>query len=220
MDAAPRTGYSPPVPRTVSVEGVVDLLRGAEGAPITSDRIADLLSEVEIDEGSLRPFVRFADDHYTRNLIHRDRWFDIMTLCWAPGQGTPVHTHNGQLGWAKVLRGAIECVEYAWKGCDRPENQNVAGLDCLAGGNQVKLDARPKLVCTPGGAVNRVTRQVTIHSLGNPAGSAERAVSLHVYSLPFDSCVSFDLARGSCFRRDLRFDSAREGYDVPLRGDG
>lgn len=202
----------------MTVAGLVDLLRAAEGAPITSDRIAELLGEVEIDSGSLRPYVRFADDHYARNLIHRDRWFDVMTLCWRPGQGTPVHTHNGQLGWATVLRGALECVEYAWRGCDRPENQNVAGLDCLAGGNQVKLDPRAPLVCTPGGAVNRVTRQVTIHSLGVPAACTEETVSLHVYSLPFDSCVSFDLARGTCFRRDLRFDTAPEGYDVALRG--
>lgn len=206
------------MPKTpVTVEGLVDLLRAAEGAPITSDRIAGILEEVELAEGSLRPFVRHAGDHYTRNLIHRDRWFDVMTLCWMPGQGTPVHTHNGQLGWAKVVRGALECVEYAWMGCDRPENQDVAGLDCLAGGAQVKLRAHDPFVCVPGGGVNRVTRKVTIHSLGVPAGCTEPTVSLHVYSLPFDSCVTFDLARGSCFRRDLAFDSARDGYDVPRR---
>ncbi|MCE9638252.1 MAG: cysteine dioxygenase family protein [Planctomycetes bacterium] len=203
--------------RSVSVEDLVELLRSAEGAPITSDRIAGLLQDVEIDEGSLRPFVRYADDHYTRNLIHRDRWFDVMTLCWKPGQGTPVHTHNGQLGWAKVLRGAIECTEYAWLGCDRPENQDVAGLDCLAGGAQVKLDAHEPAICVPGSPVNRVTRRVTIHSLGVPRDCTEPSVSLHVYSLPFDSCVTFDVARGACWRRNLSFDSKRDGYDVPLR---
>lgn len=197
----------------------VDRLRAAEGAPITSERIADLLMDVELSEAGLRPYVGFADDHYTRHLIHRDRWFDVMALCWKPGQGTPVHTHNGQLGWAKVIRGAIECTEYAYLGCDRPENQNVVGMDCLAGGNQVKLDAHPAVVCTPGGAVNRVTRQITIHSLGNPAGQSEGAVSLHIYSLPFDSCVSFDLARGACWRRDLSFDSKPDGYDVAIRAD-
>jgi cysteine dioxygenase len=204
--------------RRVTVEGLVDLLRAAEGAPITTDRIADLLAGVEVDEASLAPYVRFADDHYARNLILRDRWFDVMTLCWQPGQGTPVHTHNGQLGWAKVLRGALECVEYRWRGCDRPENQNVAGLDCLAGGNQVKLEQDPPLLCEPGGAVNRVTKQVTIHSLGVPTDCRERTVSLHVYSLPFDSCVTFDLARGQCFRRDLTFDTAPPGAAVPMRG--
>lgn len=205
------------MPRPVTVQGLIELLRGAEGAPITSDRIAGLLAEVEVAESDLRPYVAYCDDHYTRHLIHRDRWFDVMTICWQPGQGTPVHTHNGQLGWAKVLRGALECVEYRWLGCDRPENQDVSGMDCLAGGHQVKLEPHAPAVLVPGGDVNRVTRKVTIHSLGVPQGCAERTVSLHVYSLPFDSCVTFDLARGQCFRRDLRFDSAPRGYEVPLR---
>ena len=81
----------------------------------------------------------------------------------------------------------------------------------------MKLQAHEPLVCVPGGGVSRVTRKVTIHSLAVPADCREPTVSLHVYSLPFDSCVSFDVARGNCVRRDLSFDSARDGYDVPRR---
>ena len=204
-------------PRTVSVQTLVEELRKTEGAPITSDLVANLLSELTLVEVSIRPYVRFADDHYTRNLVHRDRHFDIMVLCWQPGQGTPIHTHNGQLGWAFTTRGALECVEYAWKGCDRPENQNVAGLDCLAGGMKVRLDPTATVVSTPGGALNRVTKRVTIHSLTVPPDSNERVVSFHVYSLPFDSCVVFDVAHGQCRRKDLSFDSAPPGSDVRMR---
>src|SRR5205823_3157635 len=118
------------------------------------------------------------------------------------------HTHNGQLGWAFTTRGALHCTEYRWMGCDRPENQNVAGIDCLAGGMEVKLDPISSLMVTPGGAINRVTRQVTIHSLTVPPDCTERVVSLHVYSLPFDSCVVFDVAQGQCRRKELAFDYA------------
>lgn len=203
--------------RTVSISSLVDELKKAEGAPITSDRVADLLDGVTIDESSLRPFVRFADDHYTRNLVHRDAHFDVMMLAWMPGQGTPIHTHNGQLGWAFTTRGALACDEYVYRGCDRPENQNVAGLDCLAGGMQVKLERAGRTLCTPGGGLNRVTKQVTIHSLVVPPDCKERVVSLHVYSLPFDSCVVFDVAQGHCRRKELEFDSAPDGYTVRLR---
>jgi cysteine dioxygenase len=203
--------------RVVSVAGLVDELRKTEGAPITSDLVASVMTGVSIDEKTLRPYVRFADDHYTRNLIHRDAHFDIMVLCWKPGQGTPIHTHNGQLGWAFTTRGALDCVEYRWMGCDRPENQNVAGLDCLAGGRQVKLERTESTLCTPGGGVSRVTKQVTIHSLTVPPGSKEDVVSFHVYSLPFDSCVMFDVAQGQCRRKELSFDSAPEGYAVRMR---
>lgn len=202
---------------TVSVGHLVDLLRKAEGAPITSSRIADLLGSVRLDPATLKPFVRHADDHYMRHLVHRDALFDIMAICWLPGQGTPIHSHNGQLGWAFAVQGAIECTEYAWRGCDRPENQNVAGMDCLAGGMKVQLDEQRTLRCERDGELNIVDKQVTIHSLRVPDGCDEPVVSLHVYSLPFDSCVVFDVARGGCQRRELVFDSAPDGYDVRLR---
>ena len=203
--------------RVVSVSTLVDELKRTEGAPITSDRIAQVMTDVTLDEKTLRPFVRFAGDHYTRNLVHRDALFDIMVLCWKPGQGTPIHTHNGQLGWAFTTRGALECVEYRYMGCDRPQNQDVSGIDCLAGGMQVKLDRAGETLCTPGGAVNRVTKQVTIHSLTVPQDCKENVVSLHVYSLPFDSCVVFDVAQGQCRRKELAFDSAPHGYVVRMR---
>jgi predicted metal-dependent enzyme (double-stranded beta helix superfamily) len=203
--------------RTLRVDEVVDRLKKTEGAPITSERIADLLCDVRLEESSLRPFTAFADDHYARHLVHRDAHFDILVICWKPGQGTPIHTHNGQLGWAFTTRGALECTEYRYLGCDRPENQNVSGIDCLAGGMQVKLDRIGGTLCTPGGDLNRVTRQVTIHSLVVPPDCREPVVSFHVYSLPFDSCVVFDVAQGRCTRKELLFDTAPDGYSVRTR---
>jgi cysteine dioxygenase len=203
--------------RVVSVASLVDELRKTEGAPITSERIADVLEGVELDEKTLRPFIDWKDDHYARHLVHRDRHFDIMVICWLPGQGTPIHTHNGQLGWAFTTRGALECSEYRYMGCDRPQNQNVSGIDCLAGGMKVKLEPTSVLTTTPGGPINRVTKQVTIHSLVVPQDCKERVVSFHVYSLPFDSCVVFDVAQGQCRRKELAFDTAPEGYGVPMR---
>ena len=50
-----------------------------------------------------------------------------------------------------------------------------------------------------------------------PISGKERVVSFHVYSLPFDSCVVFDVAQGQCRRKDLAFDSAPVGYDVRMR---
>jgi len=202
--------------KTVSIDTLVDRLVAAEDHAITSDRVAEILLENRLDERTLRPYTRWADDHYTRNLILRDTWFDIMVLCWAPGQGTPIHTHNGQLGWATVAEGAIQCVEYQWRGCSAPEGQNVAGIDCVAGGRRVQLDPSRDVVVTPGGGVSRVDKQLTIHSLAVPEGLNERSVSLHIYSLPFDSCVVFNQADASCTRKQLRFDSAPEGSAVRL----
>ena len=42
----------------------------------------------------------------------------------------------------------------------------------------------------------------TIHQLFN---HDERAVSIHVYSRPIDSCVAFDMENNRCYRRELSY---------------
>ena len=59
----------------------------------------------------------------------------------------------------------------------------------------------------PGGPINTVDKTQTIHRIVNPAQWNERAVSMHIYSRPIDSCVVFDLEAQKCFRRDLKYDN-------------
>ena len=42
----------------------------------------------------------------------------------------------------------------------------------------------------------------TIHRLYN---LDEPAVSIHIYSRPFDSCVAFDMEKQHCYRRQLAY---------------
>ena len=60
-------------------------------------------------------------------------------------------------------------------------------------------------VAVPSGPLNTVDKTQTIHRIINPA--EERAVSMHVYSRPIDSCVVFDLEGQRCYRRDLKYDN-------------
>ena len=196
-----------PEKRLLSMTGLVDGLKGLEDDLITRDRVTEFLTGVEIDVASLSPFVGYREDRYTRNLAYRDEQFEVMVLCWQPGQQTPVHTHNGQLGWTLVHRGHLQVVNFRWKGCNKPENQNVVGIDCLGGATEFDLEELKLLDCVPGGAVSTVDKIQTIHRMGNPKNERERAVSIHVYSRPFDSCIAFDLEQRRCYRRQLFFDT-------------
>src|SRR5512140_2013186 len=111
--------------KRVGVGDFVDVLRSFESGPITRDRVAELCNETEVDRASLDRYVHFRDDTYTRNLIYRDPTFELMTLCWRPGQRTVNHTHNGQLGWMAVEEGQLAVVNYKWLWCNAAGNQNV-----------------------------------------------------------------------------------------------
>ncbi|PYQ17828.1 MAG: hypothetical protein DMF81_26765 [Acidobacteria bacterium] len=153
---------------------------------------------------------------YTRNLIYRDGLVELMAVCWAPGQRTVIHTHNGQLGWMSVEQGALAVVNYKWLGCNAADNQNVAGMDCLAGATELDLDRREVQECYPDGPVNTVDKVQTIHQV--VVQGKEPVVSLHVYSRPIDSCVAFDLENRRCYRRQLTFYS-KYGQVVVRDGD-
>jgi cysteine dioxygenase len=189
--------------KAVAVSHFVETLRSFEAAPITRDVVLHYCRETAVDLGSLEPYVHFRPDIYTRNLIYRDGIFEIMALCWSPGQRTVIHTHNGQLGWMSVERGALAVVNYQWLGCNAADNQNVSGLDCLAGATELDLERRETQECYPDGPVNTVDKVHTIHQVVTQG--KEPAISLHVYSRPIDSCVAFDLEKHRCYRRELSF---------------
>jgi cysteine dioxygenase len=191
--------------KLVTVSAFVDTLRSFEAGPITRDRVAGYCAEVELTRASLEPYVHFDDGFYTRNLIHRDEYFELMAVCWQPGQRTPIHTHNGQLGWMIAQQGALAVINYKWLGCNASDNQNVVGLDCLAGATELDIERREVHECYPGGPVATVDKVQTIHQV--VVSGRERVISLHIYSRPIESCVAFDLKTRHCYRRTLSFHS-------------
>ncbi len=202
--------------KLVSIGSFVETLRSFENGPITRDVVAGYCSDIEVTRASLEPYVHFHDANYTRNLIHRDEQFEIMAVCWQPGQRTPIHTHNGQLGWMIAQRGTLAVINYKWLGCNASDNQNVVGLDCLAGATELDIERREVLDCYPGGPVSTVDKAQTIHQV--VVQGREPVISLHIYSRPIDSCVAFDLKTRQCYRRTLAFFS-RHGQvllDTPL----
>lgn len=186
----------------LSIDDFVMQLRGFEQGLITRDSVLDFCASVQVSDASLAPYVHFDDKFYTRNLIYRDDLFEVMTICWQPGQKTAVHTHNGQLCWMIAQRGNLSVVDYKWLGCDHPENQNVVGIDCLAGSEHTKLEFVREVTACTGGQVLTADKLQTIHRLYN---HDEPSVSIHVYSRPFDSCVAFDMEKQACYRRTLAY---------------
>ncbi|MCI0338888.1 MAG: cysteine dioxygenase family protein [Acidobacteria bacterium] len=183
---------------------VTDLCRFEKGL-ITRENVLDFCASVQITDSSLDPYVYFDEKFYTRNLIFRDDLFEVMTICWQPGQKTAVHTHNGQICWMIPQWGNLGVVDYKWLGCDHPENQNVVGLDCLAGSDHTQLEVVREIEACAGGPVLTADKLQTIHRLFNLSETRERAVSIHIYSRPIDSCVAFDMENNRCYRRQLGY---------------
>lgn len=204
ITAVPQPIYSPaPIPAERFVDGVKRLSEGI----ITKQKICDYLVAYEIRAEDLEKYKLWMPDRHTRNKIFRNDLIEVMLICWPIGAITPLHTHNGQLGWMTMIEGRLIVDNYKKVMCNKPENEQVVGMDCLAGATQIEMQHLNQELAAPGGPLNTVDKTQTIHRIRNLAEWNQPAVSMHVYSRPIDSCVVFDVENQRCFRRDLKYDN-------------
>jgi cysteine dioxygenase len=204
LTPTPQAVYSP---ASVSAEQFIDGIRELSEGVITKQKIYDYLVSYEIRAADLERYKLWFADRHSRNKIFRNDMIEVMLICWPVGTVTPLHTHNGQLGWMTMIEGKLLVENYRKVDCNRPENQQVVGMDCLAGATRIEMQHLDNELAIPGGPLNTVDKIQTIHRIRNLAEWNQPAVSMHVYSRPIDSAVVFDLDNQRCFRRDLKYDN-------------
>lgn len=163
---------APDSPHCLSTLGAI--LRRTFACPAITDRcgaLRSVLDQIAFSPEEWKQYVHFCPQRYSRNLLLLDEAFSLILICWAPGQGTPVHDHGGndRKSWVRVLSGTVLYTEYAEDG-QTPVATNVHTPD----GDSFFTDTSEK-----------------IHQLTNPS-SEEPAISLHLYSPPLIHCSYFD----------------------------
>lgn len=161
-----------------TLEKFVDALRGIPAEEFHDDRVLAVVRAQNVDPADLEPFLVWRPDRYTRSLLYRDELFMVLVLCWNIGQTSPVHDHAGQRCWMRVEQGHLEMANYA----------------CKANGVIEYVDTE---VVGPEGQDVHVDQCACVHQISNRCAWSEPAVSLHVYSKPFDDCYIYDLASGT-----------------------
>jgi cysteine dioxygenase len=163
----------------VPVEGIVETLRAVPPPQFRPGEVCSRLGGVVLDPRTLAPFLHFAPRRYTRNLIYRDDVFELIALCWEPHSESPIHNHSGQLCWLSIQRGALRL-------------ENFLSLDGPGPGDNIRLVPNGGVQRAPEGVLDLQQGDNGIHRVSNPF--EERAVSLHVYSRPYDTCLAYDPA--------------------------
>lgn len=163
--------------KTVKIENLIEGLREISNAEFHCDNIYQFLSENPIDVDTIKKYFHWSEKFYTRNLVFKDERFELMILCWESGQVSRVHNHADQMCWMTVpvgkLRGQnfrVEDIDETRGFCKLSETDMFDLSDCLAA---------------------KVELEQPIHQILNLAEFNERAVSLHIYSKPFDKCLSY-----------------------------
>lgn len=176
---------TPTMAKQVSIQNFVSELRKfSEPAFSRTNQIIKLLESAPVAPDTLAPYLTWDRQHYTRNLIDKTPLYELIAICWEIGQGSSVHNHRDQNCWMAVPLGKLLVENY------RVIFQNLEEGTCSLESAEV-LEMNATRPC----AVNPLE---PVHRVYNPREFNQRAVSLHVYSRPFDTCVVYSPEQGTC----------------------
>jgi cysteine dioxygenase len=80
--------------RCKGIRGLKDWLDGIDRRP-GLDELDSRLSGLELNIGAIEECVGYSDDGYQRNVISKNEHYELVAICWTPGQDTPIHDHVG-----------------------------------------------------------------------------------------------------------------------------
>lgn len=155
------------------------------------DPIRNFLAETPVNAESLAPYLTWDRQHYTRNLIDKTALYELLAICWETGQASSVHNHRDQNCWMAVPIGRL-----------RVQNFHVVQQDLAAGHCQLEAADVVEMNLSQPCAVDP---KEPVHRVLNPREFNQRAVSLHVYSRPFDTCVVYSPEQGTCGEIQLHY---------------
>jgi len=172
-------------PPRVPIEELVGKLRAFPASAFDkTEEILSLLAKMPVEEVSLARYLSWDRQHYTRNLIDKTDLYELIAICWEIGQGSSVHNHRDQSCWMAAPVGKLLVENF------RVEFQDIEAGKCrLRASNTLELTAANPCAVDPREPVHRVM---------NPREANQRAVTLHVYSRPFDTCVVYSPEQGTC----------------------
>jgi cysteine dioxygenase len=180
--------------KQVSIQDFVSELRTfPEPAFDRTGQIVKFLESVLVAPDTLAPYLNWDRQHYTRNLIDKTALYELMAICWEVGQASSVHNHRDQNCWMAVPMGRLLIQNY------RVISQKLEEGTCdLETADTVEMNATHPCAVDP--------RQ-PVHRVFNPREFNQRAVSLHVYSRPFDTCVVYSPEQHTCGEIKLHFNT-------------
>jgi cysteine dioxygenase len=151
----------------------------------------ELMRTYPVDSSTLEPYLRWDRQHYTRNLIDKTPLYELLAICWDIGQGSSIHNHKDQNCWMAAPMGKLLV-----------QNYKVLQQDLDAG----TCDIVPTdIVEMNGSSPAAVNPAHPVHKVYNPAEFQQQAVSLHLYSRPYDSCFVYSEEQHKCGEIQLSY---------------
>ncbi|XP_039522160.1 cysteine dioxygenase type 1 [Pimephales promelas] len=150
-----------------------------ESDSVNVEEVQSIMEAYESNPQEWMKFAKFDQYRYTRNLVDEGNGkFNLMILCWGEGHGSSIHDHTDAHCFMKLLQGQLKETLFEW-----PDRKLPAGM--VQKSQRVLLENQ----CA------YINDSIGLHRVEN-VSHTESAVSLHLYSPPFQTCQTFDQRTG------------------------
>ena len=145
----------------------------------------ELAQRLDLDDALVGAHVRFCDDHYARNLICRTAQFELLVLCWKPGQASTIHDHAGSLNVTRLYLGELTSRQFR----RRDGGRGVSEMNGAASGELPRgpVELIDEQVIAGSGAAT--VDRGEIHQLANESGN--ELITVHLYAPPLTDIVVY-----------------------------
>ncbi|XP_018952807.1 cysteine dioxygenase type 1 [Cyprinus carpio] len=150
-----------------------------ESDRVNVEEVQSIMESYESKPHEWMKYARFDQYRYTRNLVDEGNGkFNLMILCWGEGHGSSIHDHTDSHCFMKLLQGQLKETLFDW-----PDRKLQGGMQQKS--QRVLLENQ----CA------YINDSLGLHRVEN-VSHTETAVSLHLYSPPFQTCQTFDQRTG------------------------
>ena len=179
------------MPNNLAVEqlSISDWVKNLAAIPakdFSLENVQDYVMRHHVRPETLDKYLYFSKGCYTRNLIFKNDLFECMTICWEVGQFSRVHNHRDQNCWMSAPIGRLKVQNFRVE--DRHSASDHSGTCHLVPTDIYEMNSANPVYVNP---------LEPVHQVLNLAGYNQRAVSIHIYSKPFDSCEVYQLEKGT-----------------------
>jgi len=128
-----------------------------------------IMKRIRLSACDLKAYTSWSKQDYTRNCLARTNLYELILLCWDIGARTPIHGHDGKDCWMYQIQGTVQEIRFESEGESLKESNRMT----LAPGKLTFMNDR-----------------MGYHTIGNI--SSEKAITLHIYASPIDSCKVYN----------------------------
>lgn len=160
---------SPSVSDKISLCQMLQCVAGLKEEDFELEPYFDIVERLEVPDDLIEQHIHFTEESYARNLIFVTPRFEMIVMCWKPGQISSIHDHLDSFAISKVERGTL--CNRNFRRTDDGQKEGYAEIEMI--NEEFK----------PAGSWLKLDRDA-IHQMGNHPDADEDLVTIHYYARP------------------------------------